>query len=80
MRMSPLIKTFQGNKLVGLAIHEPNATDTAPDLFELEIVRIFNEYQELKAENDYYKTRSVPVGMGGLPRCGRSQRTPRAGA
>ncbi len=54
MRESPLLKTFDGDRLVGLCIVSGTATDPAPDMFETEIVRIFNEHKILKEENQSF--------------------------
>ena len=47
MRMSPLIKVWDGDKLVDLFIAQDSAADTPPNPFERELVRIFAEHREM---------------------------------
>ena len=55
MRKSPLICIWRDDKLVGVTLPELTAADTAPDQFELELVRIFKEYEALKASHTKLK-------------------------
>jgi hypothetical protein len=48
---SALRAFWQGDKLVGLEIHQETASQPAPTPFEEEIVRIFNEHAELQTAN-----------------------------
>lgn len=50
-KKSAMKQLWDGNKLVGLIIHCPTAANVAPTRFEEEIVRIFNEHQELRTAN-----------------------------
>jgi predicted nuclease with TOPRIM domain len=50
MRNSPLIKVFDGDKLVHLELRQNVASDPIPDKFELEILRIFNESKQKNEE------------------------------
>lgn len=50
-RESPLMKIWEGNKLVGLVMHCNTASQPEPTPFEWEIVRIFEEHIKLEAEN-----------------------------
>jgi hypothetical protein len=49
-KSSPLIAIFDGDKLVGLEINAPTATCSQPSVGELELVRIFKEYQQLQSD------------------------------
>lgn len=55
MKESSLMKVFDGDKLVGLIDTADTATKRPLDSFEKEVLRIFNEYQELQAENKRLK-------------------------
>ena len=48
MRNSPLKQIWDRDDLVGLVIVQETACDESPTRFEEEIVRIFNEWKELK--------------------------------
>ena len=45
---SDLIKIIEGNKLVYLQLHYPDASAPAPTVFEQEIVRIFHEHRKFR--------------------------------
>ena len=51
MKVSSLLKVFDGNRLVGLIDGCNNADKQPLDLFEKEILRIFTEHKQLQAEN-----------------------------
>lgn len=48
MRESPLLKIWDGDRLIGLEIHCPTTTSPQPTRFEEELVRIFNENERRK--------------------------------
>ncbi len=53
MKESSLVKIFDGcGKLVGLKNTRQVATDPALTLFEVEILRIFNEHEQLQEEKE----------------------------
>lgn len=45
---SPMVITMEGDEIVDIQIHCPDATCTQPDQTEKELVRIFNEYKRNK--------------------------------
>lgn len=59
MEESSLLKVFDGNRLVGLIDGADSAAKKPLDLFEKEILRIFDEFQQLQAQLSAYRWRKV---------------------
>ena len=56
MRNSPLYYIWSGNELVNCVLsEETTAADTQPNQKELELVRVFKEYNESKKEIERLK-------------------------